>query len=51
VYQTEKEVEKENLAGGTLHCGTLQYAASASIDNATGIASFSFLAHEKLSCV
>ena len=51
VYQTEKEVEKENLAGSTLHCGTLQYAASASIDDATGIASFSFLAHENLSCV
>ena len=48
MYQTEKEVEKENLAGSTLHCGTLQYAASASIDDATGIASFSFLAHEKI---
>ena len=35
MYQTEKEVEKENLAGSTLHCGTLQYAASASIDDAT----------------
>ena len=32
MYQTEKEVEKENLAGSTLYCGTFDEGSGKSGD-------------------